>query len=130
MIVLGWHNSFYVDISLQFLNLRPNCRTLFMIWSSLSSSWLLKIFLHNVSFVWHGNRSHETSSNRGRLERFNTYLSKPDLDRLLNKALQSPSVGGGCVIPITVPYSGSTLIRETRVRFRMLLILDYQTTSP
>ena len=27
-----------------------------------------------------------------------------DLDRLLNKALQAPSLGGGCVIPITVPY--------------------------
>ena len=36
---------------------------------------------------------------------YTTYLSKPDLDRLLNKALQAPSFGGGCVIPITVPYS-------------------------
>ena len=26
------------------------------------------------------------------------------MDKLLNKALQAPSVGGGCVIPITVPY--------------------------
>ena len=41
------------------------------------------------------------------LERFTTYayLSKPDLDRLLNKALQAPSVEGGCVMPITVPYT-------------------------
>ena len=31
-------------------------------------------------------------------------MSKPDFDRLLNKAFQAPSVGGGCVIPITVPY--------------------------
>ena len=54
--------------------------------------------------IGHGNQDHETSSNRGRFERFTTYLSKPDLDRLLNKALQAPSVGGGCVIPITVPY--------------------------
>ena len=54
--------------------------------------------------IGHGNRVHETSSNRGRLERSTTFLSKPDLDRLLNKALQAPSVGGGCVIPITVPY--------------------------
>ena len=29
---------------------------------------------------------------------------KADFDRLLNKALQGPSVGGGCVIPITLPY--------------------------
>ena len=41
---------------------------------------------------------------RGRLERFSTQLSKADLDRLLNKALQAPSAGGGCVIPITLPY--------------------------
>ena len=44
--------------------------------------------------IGHGNRDHETSSNRGRFERFTTPLSKPDLDRLLNKALQAPSVGG------------------------------------
>ena len=28
-----------------------------------------------------------------------------ETDRLLNKALQAPSIVGGCVIPITVPYS-------------------------
>ena len=54
--------------------------------------------------IGHGNRYHETSSNRGRLERFTTWLFKTDLDRLLTKALQAPSIGGGCVIPITVPY--------------------------
>ena len=32
-------------------------------------------------------------------------MSKPDLDRLLNKALQAPSLGGGCVISMTLPYS-------------------------
>ena len=37
--------------------------------------------------IGHDNRDHETSSNRGRLERFTTYFSKPDLNRLLNKAL-------------------------------------------
>ena len=31
--------------------------------------------------------------------------SKADLDRLLNKVLQAPSLGGGCVIPITGSYS-------------------------
>ena len=54
--------------------------------------------------IGHGNRDHETSSNRGRLEHSTTKLSKPDLDRLLIKALQAPSVGGSCVIPITLPY--------------------------
>ena len=54
--------------------------------------------------IGHGNRDHATSSKRGRLERFTTNLSKPDLYRLLNKALQAPSFVGGCVIPITVPY--------------------------
>ena len=32
------------------------------------------------------------------------HIFKADLDRLLNKALQAPSLGGGCVIPISVPY--------------------------
>ena len=50
--------------------------------------------------IGHGNRNHATSSNRWRLERFTT----SDWDRLLNKALQAPSFGGGCVSPITVPY--------------------------
>ena len=57
----------------------------------------------SVGLIGHGNLVHETS-NRERLERFTTFLSKPDLDRFLNKALQAPSIGGGCVIPITVPY--------------------------
>ena len=56
-------------------------------------------------YVGHGNRDHETSSKRWRLEHFTTSMSKADLDRLLNKALRAPSFGGGCVIPITVPYS-------------------------
>ena len=63
-------------------------------------------------FYMHGNRDHETSSNRGRFERFTTQLSKPDLDRLLNKALQAPSVGGGCVIPITVPYQAHKSMQQ------------------
>ena len=56
----------------------------------------------------HGDRDHETSFKRGRLERFTTILhsclgqSKPD--RLLNKVLPPPSFGGGFVIQITVPY--------------------------
>ena len=49
--------------------------------------------------IGHGNRDHATSSNRWRLERFTTFLSKPDMDRLQNKTLQAPSVGGGCVMP-------------------------------
>ena len=28
----------------------------------------------------------------------------PNLDRLLNKAFRAPSFGGGCLIPITMPY--------------------------
>ena len=31
-------------------------------------------------------------------------MSKADLDRLLNEPLWVPSFGGGCVIPVTVPY--------------------------
>ena len=56
--------------------------------------------------IGHDNHDHPTSSKRGRSERFTAKLSKPDLDRLLNNALQAPSssTGGGCVIPITVPY--------------------------
>ena len=71
---------------------------------------LFKYFEHFRSDnVWarsigHGNRDHESSSARGRLDQFTTKLSNPDLDRLLNKALQAPSIGWGCVIPITVPY--------------------------
>jgi len=53
----------------------------------------------------HSNRNHATSTKRGRLERLATKFSKPDLYKLLNKALQAPSLGGGCVIPITVPYT-------------------------
>ena len=40
----------------------------------------------------HANRDHSTSSKRERSERFTTKLSKPDLDRLLNNALQAPSL--------------------------------------
>ena len=36
------------------------------------------------------------------------HLSKPDLDRLLNKALQAPSFGEDCMNRITVPYAHST----------------------
>ena len=32
------------------------------------------------------------------------YVRSADLDRLLYKALQAPSFGESCVIPITVPY--------------------------
>ena len=39
-------------------------------------------------------------------------MFKADLDRLLNKALQAPSVGGGCVIPITVPYWDSRALQK------------------
>ena len=54
--------------------------------------------------IGYSNRDHTTYSKRGSSERFSTLLSKADLDRLLNKALQAPSLGGGCVIPIIVPY--------------------------
>ena len=54
--------------------------------------------------IGNGNRDHATSSKRGSLERFTTYLSKPDLNSLLNESLQVPSFEGGCVIPFTVPY--------------------------
>ena len=67
----------------------------------MSEMWLR--FDTVSTIIGHNNRDHATSVKRGRLERFTTLLSKPDLDRLLNKALQAPSVGG-CLIPITVPY--------------------------
>ena len=60
-------------------------------------------YLQMVYPIGHSNRDHVTSSKRGRSERFTTYMSKADLERL-NKALQAPSLGGGCVIPITVPW--------------------------
>ena len=50
-------------------------------------------FLHALVSIGNGNRDHETSSTRGRLEHFTTKLSNPDLDRLLNKVLQAPSIG-------------------------------------
>ena len=65
---------------------------------------LLLFFVCRFLEIKLGNCDHETSSNRGRFERFTTYLSKADFDRLLNKAIQVPSVGGGCVLPIAVPY--------------------------
>ena len=61
------------------------------------------------SYIGHSNRDHATPTKKGRLERFKT---KADLDRLLNKALQALSLGGGCVIPITVPYCLSSKKRE------------------
>ena len=57
--------------------------------------------------VWigHSNWDHATCPREGaRSALLHTQLSKADLDRLLNKAIQAPSLGGGCVIPITVPY--------------------------
>ena len=76
-------------------------------------------------------KNHETSSilyssNRGRFEHFTSLLSKPDLDRLLNKALQAPSVGGGCVIPITVPYRAPNQlfsIKDKRWRWEQYFIV-------
>ena len=67
------------------------------VWNSVKSSRL-------ALFIGHSNRDHATSSKRGRSEHFTTSLSKADLDRLLYKALQAPSLGGGCMIPITFPY--------------------------
>ena len=53
------------------------------------------------------------------------YLSKPDLDRLLNKALQAPSLGGDCVIPTTVPYLIKTPnIRRKKSYMKTGIILD------
>ena len=59
---------------------------------------------------------HATSSKRGPSERFTTKLSKPDLDRLLNKAFRAPSFGGGCVIPITLPF-WIFFLKEMLIRF-------------
>ena len=53
--------------------------------------------------IGHSNRDH-TNSKRGPLEGFTTKLPKAELDRLLNKLLKAPSLGGDCVIPITVLY--------------------------
>ena len=64
----------------------------------------------------HGNRDHETSSTRGRLQQFTTKLSNPNLDRLLNKAFQAPSTGWGCVIPITVPYWMDSLLNSIYIK--------------
>ena len=58
---------------------------------------------------------HETSSKRWRLERFTILLSKADLDRLLNKGLRAPSFGGGCLIPITVPYSADLTFKSSNI---------------
>ena len=37
--------------------------------------------------------------------KFSGKFSNPDLDRLINKVPQAPSIRWRCVIPITVPYS-------------------------
>ena len=55
--------------------------------------------------IGHGNSDHATSYKIGDLERFATKYSKPDLDRLLDKALPAPPFGGGCETLIIVPYS-------------------------
>ena len=57
-------------------------------------------------------------------------MSKSDLDRLLNKALQAPSFGGGCVIPITVPYLAFD-IRKTSTKSYIFMqgLLDGQEGS-
>ena len=63
-----------------------------------------KLRLRDPSSIGHGNQDHETTLKKGGLRRFTTWLSNPDLDRLLDKALQAPSTGWGCVIPIAAPY--------------------------
>ena len=69
------------------------------------ASLLFKLNKTFLNVLGHSNRDHATSSKRGRLERFTKQLSNPGLDKLLHKALQAPSFGGGCVILITVPYA-------------------------
>ena len=85
--------------------------------------------LIKVDTYIHGNWDHEASSKRWRLERFTTQLSKPDLDILLNNTLRAPSVGGGCVIPITVPYSVSAKLawKIGRGKFQCCIISLFQT---
>ena len=63
--------------------------------------------------IGHGNRDHATSTKRWRLERFTAYLPKPDLDITLNKVLQTPSIGGGCVTPITARVTADFYVLHT-----------------
>ena len=88
--------------------------------SGLSNS--RKKYLNNIIFVrkktllsiGHGNRDHVTSyimhqraPTEGAWSALFSNLSKSGLDnrQISSKALQAPSVGGGFVIPITVPYT-------------------------
>ena len=48
-------------------------------------------------------------------------MSKADLDRLLNKALRAPSIGGGCFIPITVPYWSLLMYKQDQNNFNWWL---------
>ena len=54
--------------------------------------------------IGYSKRDHATFFWRERSECLTAQLSKPDLDRLQNKGLRAPSLGGGCVSPINVPY--------------------------
>ena len=79
--------------------------TVYRIFESIKSSkWISNTIHHYRISIVCGNRNHETFSKRGRLERFTKNLSKPNLDKVLNRALQAPSLAGDCVILITVPY--------------------------
>ena len=51
--------------------------------------------------------------NRERVLNTLCYLVVPDLDRLLNTAPQAPFFGGGCVIPISIPYKCDNVKIET-----------------
>ena len=89
-----------------------------------------KTEMTDIIEIGHCNLDHDISSKRWRLERFTTKLPKPDLDRLLNKALRAPSFGGGFVISITMPYTkisslGRLYFRATSIGKILCLVHAY-----
>ena len=99
------------------LNIMPNLKQINIRWENILRFQVSK----RCCFIRHCNRNHAIFSKRGRLDRFTTYFSKRDLDKLLNTALQAPSLGGGCVIPITVPYWFAHCAHAINLSLRVLL---------